>query len=811
MKESLTTGTTSAVTELCYHCGEKCDKAAVFYDEKPFCCEGCKLVFQILKENGLCNYYSIEDTPGVSWKSGKNARKFDFLEDSTIQKRLLDFQDNHFAKTTFFIPSMHCSSCIWLLENLYRLNPGIKQSQVNFLERKLTLSFHKDIISLRGVVEMLSSIGYEPKINLDDLERAEEQHLQRSLYYKIGIAGFAFGNIMLLTFPEYLAIDASSLALKELFSWVILIISLPVFFYCSSGYFISAYKGLRSKHINIDVPLALGITAFYSRSLVEIFSHMGPGYMDSFAGLIFFLLIGKIFQDKTFAMLNFERNYKSYFPIAVNIPAANGESSIPLAKLNIGDRFLIKNNELIPVDSVLISGVGHIDYSFITGESAPVVLQAGELIYAGGKQIGSTIELTATKNVSQSYLTQLWNESAIQKELKQNLTEFSAVVAKYFTFALLLLSLGAGLFWIQFGWQTALGVISSILIIACPCALALSTPFALGNALRILSRNQFYVKNTRIIERLTRIDTIVFDKTGTITHQDASEMRFSGEPLNDYENKLVRSLTKHSTHPLSISINHTIPGGDVFPVDSFTEVESSGIEGFVDGIYIRLGSAKYTGYASEEFQADEAGFSSSVFLALDNRIRGTFTIRQMYREGISGSIQALCSFARIYILSGDSEKERTRLESIVGKNIEMHFEQSPFQKLEFIKQLQAAGKTVLMIGDGLNDSGALKQSDVAISVTENTLNFTPASDAIINGAMLPFFGKFFRFSKDALLAIKMSFIVSLVYNAIGLYYACTGRITPLFAAILMPISSVTVIVLTVVATTLFAKRRKLVL
>ena len=223
-KESLTIGTVSTVTELCYHCGEKCDKTAVMFDDKPFCCEGCKLVFQLLQENGLCNYYSIEPTPGVSWNSGKTVRKFEFLDDVTIQRRLLDFQDAQFAKTTFFIPSMHCSSCIWLLENLYRLNPGIKQSQVNFLERKLTLSFHKDAITLRGVVELLTSIGYEPKINLDDLERETEKHLQRSLYYKIGIAGFAFGNIMLLTFPEYLAIDASSLALKELFSWVILLI-----------------------------------------------------------------------------------------------------------------------------------------------------------------------------------------------------------------------------------------------------------------------------------------------------------------------------------------------------------------------------------------------------------------------------------------------------------------------------------------------------------------------------------------------------------------------------------------------------------
>lgn len=805
----MTTGVRSTVTELCYHCGEKCDAETISFDDKLFCCEGCKLVFQILQENGLCNYYSIENSPGISQKSAIPTKRFEFLDDETIQRRLIDFQEAEYTKVTFFVPSMHCSSCIWLLENLHRIHSGIRQSQVNFLQRRVSIAFTRNEISLKGVVELLSSIGYEPKINLDDMERTAEKHLQRSMYYKIGIAGFAFGNIMLLTFPEYLAIDASSLALKELFSWLIFIISLPVFFYCSSEYFISAYKSLRSGTINIDVPLALGITAFYARSVTEIALHIGPGYMDSFTGLIFFLLIGRIFQNKTFDLLNFERNYKSYFPIAVNVPEGNGERSIPLANLNIGDRFYIKNNELIPVDSVLIKGIAQIDYSFITGESVPVTKQAGEFIYAGGKQLGGLLELTATKNVSQSYLTQLWNESALRKDLKRTITDFSSTVAKYFTYVLLFISAGAGVYWLQTSWQTSLAVISTILIIACPCALALSSPFALGNALRILSRNEFYVKNIRIIEALTKINAIVFDKTGTITHADEGELRFQGGELTEYDHSLLRSLAKNSTHPLSVQLSRLRRGTDTLAVDSFTEVEGAGIEGFVDGHYIRIGSARYTGGQKDDIELSAGGFTSSVFLAIDNEVKGSFTIRQQYRSGISKLMELLAQKAHLTILSGDSERERSRLQEIVGEQVSIYFEQNPFQKLEFIKSLQAENRTVLMVGDGLNDSGALKQSNAAISVTENTLNFTPASDGIVSGEALPRLNDFLSYAGDAMLAIKMSFCVSLVYNVIGIYYACIGKITPLFAAILMPISSVTVIVLTVVTTTIFAKRRKL--
>jgi Cu+-exporting ATPase len=250
---------------------------------------------------------------------------------------------------------MHCSSCIWILENLYKLDEGIISSQVNFLQKKIFIRFADALTSLKNVVELLDSLGYEPLLNLEEKIEDKQNSEAKKLYYKIGIAGFCFGNIMLLSFPEYLSINIKEHdELKQIFSYLNLLLSLPIFFYSSSDYFISAWKGLKKKIINIDVPIALGIFILFLRSLVEIIIYGQAGYLDSLAGLVFFLLIGKLFQNKTYDNLNFERNYKSYFPISITIRKDNTETTIPVEKLTVGERIIVRNNEIIPADSVLI-------------------------------------------------------------------------------------------------------------------------------------------------------------------------------------------------------------------------------------------------------------------------------------------------------------------------------------------------------------------------------------------------------------------------------------------------------------------------
>lgn len=795
---------TKSVKLICYHCGQDCPDDSIQIEDKNFCCNGCKTVYEILNQNQLCSYYNFENNPGISPASVSD-KKYDYLDEPDVIEKLTDFRDDKYTSLTFYIPQMHCSSCIWLLENLYKLNSAVVLSKVNFVRKELSVRYLHEKLSLKELVKLLASIGYEPQISLDSVESKKEKHPNRHLYYKIGIAGFAFGNIMLFSFPEYFSIDITETLLKKFFSYLNLILALPVFFYSASDYYISAFKGLRKKVINIDVPISLGIFVLFIRSAYEILFNVGAGYFDSMTGLVFFLLIGKILQEKTYDALNFERDYKAYFPLSVTIKQNENEKSIPVSKLMIGNRILVRKNEIIPADSILINGEGIIDYSFVTGESHPVSKVSGEMIFAGGRQLGGAIELEVIKEVSQSYLTRLWNNDTFNKAGESYFTRFSNTVSKYFTIIVLLIAIGAGSYWLTVDLKTAIHVFTSVLIVACPCALALSTPFTLGNAMRIFGRNKFYLKNSSVIEDMAKVDEIVFDKTGTITESGKADIIFHGKVLTPFEQKLVKSLVRNSTHPLSKRIYDSIDLNEVFPVTRFEEKPGFGISGVIYGNELKLGSAKFVG---EDKDIDD-NLQTKIHLSINGQVVGKFIVANSYREGISDVIKRLKSDYHLSLLSGDNEGERTTLENFFGKESNLNFRQSPEDKLIYVKEQQLKGKKVLMLGDGLNDAGALSQSDVGIAVTDDISNFSPACDAILHGSELKKMPQFLAYSKDSVKIIYSSFIISFLYNLIGLSFAVEAMLSPILAAILMPVSSISVVLFTTVMTNIFGKKRGL--
>ncbi len=791
---------------ICYHCGDECPDDSIKINEKIFCCNGCKTVYEMLEENNLCDYYTIDQNPGIKKKYSVK-RNYDFLDDTDLKQKLIDFSNGKISTVTLSVPQMHCSSCIWILENLNKLDEGIISSRVNFLQKKIFIRFAETLTSLKKIVELLDSLGYEPALNLEEKSEDKQKLENKKLYYKIGIAGFCFGNIMLLSFPEYLSINIKEHEeLKLIFSYLNILLALPVFFYSASDYFISAWKGLKKKIVNIDVPIALGIIVLFVRSLVEIVFYTQAGYLDSLAGLVFFLLIGKLFQNKTYDTLNFERNYKSYFPISVTTRKNNIETTIPVEKLAVGERIIIRNSELIPADSVLIKGKANIDYSFVTGESVPIEINNGELIYAGGRQIGGAIELDTVKEVSQSYLTRLWNNQAFQKEKDDSprITLFANTISKYFTAAVLLIASAAAIYWYNKNILYAFNAFTAVLIVACPCALALSTPFAMGNALRIFGRNKFYLKNTDVIEKLCAVNSIVFDKTGTITESSVSDVDFIGEKLSAEEEVLVKSAVKNSSHPLSISLSNHFKNILSLQTVFFEEEPGKGITALIENNEIKLGSKYFAGI--ENINADN---STSVFLSINNEAKGYFKLNNKYRNGLMEIVSRLEQNYEIALLSGDNNSERDNLRKIFGDDKELHFNQSPHDKLNFVNELQSKNKNVLMIGDGLNDAGALKQSDVGISISDDVNNFSPACDGILESGSFNRLADFIHFSKLSKQVIIASFILSLVYNLLGFYFAVQGTLSPVIAAILMPVSSITAVAFTTFSTTLLAKKKGL--
>ena len=277
----------------CVHCGEDCGKHPVMWDEKPFCCYGCKTVYEILNVKKLDKYYEIEPMSGIKVEQTDVGDKYAYLDLDEIREKILSFSDSGISKVNLFIPTIHCASCIWLLENLSTLNPGIIQSGVNFPTKTVSITFKDQEISLRQLVEMLVSIHYIPEISLDQLDTSSGTKASRDLLIKIGVAGFSLLNVMLYNFPEYL--PGGELLEKEFmryFGWLSFILSLPVVFYSASDYYLSAYKGLKHKMINIDVPITLGIFTLFIQSTYEIITGSGIGFLDSLVGLVFLLLIG---------------------------------------------------------------------------------------------------------------------------------------------------------------------------------------------------------------------------------------------------------------------------------------------------------------------------------------------------------------------------------------------------------------------------------------------------------------------------------------------------------------------------------------
>ncbi|MNF26876.1 Copper-exporting P-type ATPase A [compost metagenome] len=789
-------------TSNCFHCGLDIIKTEeIIFDEKEFCCNGCKTVYEIFSLNDMTCYYDFEKSPGATPLDING--KYDFLDNENIVSKLLEFQENSTAIVSLNIPHIHCSSCIWILENLQRLQKGINTSQVNFPQKKVRITYNPETVSLKDIVYLLSSIGYEPYISLENYETGKD-NVDRSLTYKLGVAFFCFGNIMLLSFPEYFEVKEYWLdQYRGFFRWLIFALSLPSFFYSASGYYVSAYKSIKSRMLNIDIPIALGIVVMFVRSTVDILMDYGSGFFDSLTGLIFFMLLGKMFQIKTYSFLSFERDFKSYFPIAITkINSDASEESVPVYDIQKGDRLLIRNQELIPVDGILISEKAEIDYSFVTGEAIPITKKSGDKIFAGGKQIGKVIEMEVLHSVSQSYLTQLWSNDVFQKNVEQKHKNITDRISRYFTPILLLIAFAGFGYWIFIDANIAFNVFTAVLIVACPCALALTAPFTTGNVLRILGKQKFYLKNALVIEQLAKVDTIVFDKTGTITTNKKSNISYEGKVLSTEDILMVKNVLRASNHPLSRMLYDFLPDGKKMKINDFEEITGKGIKAQVNEISVLIGSDSFAGlYDEDDIQ------QTSVHVKINEIYLGKYIFNNQYREGLASLFEKLSTNYEIKVLSGDNEGERSTLETLLPKGTELIFNQKPEQKLEFIKGLQKQGKNVMMVGDGLNDAGALAQSNVGISISENVNVFSPACDAILDANEFQKLNYFLKLSKKAITTIKMSFTLSLLYNVVGLSFAVTGNLLPLVAAIIMPLSTITIVSFVTVMSNYYASKK----
>jgi Cu+-exporting ATPase len=785
---------------LCYHCGAPCVNDNIHIADKVFCCEGCKLVYEILNENGLCDYYKIQSHPGLSQIKPVRNDKFAYLDNEDIAKKLYKFTDGRNVIITFYIPGVHCSSCMWLLEHMHKLNNGITESRLNFTTKELTVHYNKEQISLRQVVELMTTIGYEPYISLEDIDKDKPKYSNKARIYKLGVAGFCFGNIMMMSFPEYLGAGTGiGEQYAMLFRVLNLVLSVPVFFYSASEFFVSAWKGLRQKTLNIDAPIALALIITYTRSLYEIATGAGPGYLDSMSGIVFFMLVGRIVQDRTYSSISFHRDYKAYFPIAVNVVTAAGLESKSLQDLKEKDIVQLYNDEIIPADSVLLDSAALVDYSFVTGESEPVTILPGNRVYAGGKLRGEKVRMQVIKPVAGSYLTSLWNHHAFKKNKAAQNEEHSIIhlLSKYFTYILLVLAGITAIYWAMHDPAKVLPSVSAMLIVACPCALLLSATYTNGNLLRILSNNGLYLRDASVIEQLGKIDHIVFDKTGTLT-QGSEHFAVSGHELTEEEKDWVYNMVVSSRHPYSQALTAWLGIRGMCVLEQWTEVKGKGIEAYAGETQIRVGSAAFTGVVPH-------GEPANVYIRINDDVTA-FEIQPAFRQAIPAIMPELRKKYKLSLLSGDNDRQRKHIAGLLGASSQLMFEQKPEDKLQYIEKLQEKGAKVLMMGDGLNDAGALQQSNVGITLADDINNFSPSCDAILDASKFDKLPRLLALGQSGKRIIAFSFVISVVYNLVGLAISVQGHMAPMIAAILMPISTVSIVLITTGLSSIIARR-----
>lgn len=780
MKESV-----RAATE-CSHCKQEIlQPVAGDQEGRTYCCYGCKVVDELLHGEGQTGFW--DRLP---------LEKYRHLDAPAVAEKVLAFQEGTFARVQVELPAIHCSSCIYLLENLPNVHEGIHQVEVHFGRKEAMLAFDREKVALSQVAALLEYVGYTPHFKHEQSKKSGTN----GLLVELGIAGFFFGNTMLLALPEYfdhrLAQDAQ---LQTFFRYLMMLFALPVTFYSGRQYFKQAWKALRAGSLSIDLPIAIGITVLFLRSSYEVVSGLGPGYFDSLSGLIFFLLLGKWYQQKTYQNFRFDRDWRSFLPLAVKKFAA-GEELIdePIEALAVDDCIYLRPQEIVPADAQMLSARGHFDLSYLTGESEPVLRKKEETVYAGARLIGAPCTLKIVRTVDRSYLTSLWGQGeASRKRATQNFTDR---VSRYFTPAILIIALSGAATWSYLDPSKVLSVFTAVLIVACPCALALAEPFAQGSLMRWFGRSGFYLKKALVLNDLASINKLVFDKTGTLTDATQAEVHWEGLSLKEGEKDLVYSLATCSSHPLAQQLQKHLAGAQRLRVDRFEEKTGAGLMAQVEDHFCRLGSAEFVSVAARDDR-------TQVWVKIDDKVLGRFVLQQGLRPQLKESLSQLGAHYSCSLLSGDRSAELSRFRTVFPKKAELYFDQSPADKKARLEEWQSQGHKVAMIGDGLNDAAALQTSTVGISVSDGEVRFFPASDALLLGKAFGYLPQYLALAQSNQKLVQRAVILSFAYNLIGLSLALSGVLSPLAAAILMPLSSISVVLYTTLSVGRQCKKR----
>ncbi|WP_050525361.1 heavy metal translocating P-type ATPase [Pseudorhodobacter aquimaris] len=696
-------------------------------------------------------------------------------------ERLAQMSQPSHARLMLSLPTAHCAACMSTVENGLQALPGVQSARVNLTLRRVSVDAAPDVTAA-SLIPVLAGLGYEAhELDPGLLSATETDKQGRDLLMRLGVAGFAMMNVMLLSVAVW---SGAGDATRDLFHWISAAIALPTVVFAGQPFFKSAWASLRAGRLGMDVPISLALVLASSISLFETFNSGHHAYFDAAVMLTFFLLGGRYLDHRTRAVARSAAEELA----ALEVPRATRlldrvEEEVAISALAIGDIVRVRPGGRMPVDGVVTHGTSEVDRSLLTGESLPSMAAPGMAIAAGEINLTGPLLVRVTAAGRDSSLHRMADLVAVAESAKTKHTSLADRAARAYSPLVHILSFAAFGFWM---WRTggdlryAVNISAAVLIITCPCALGLAVPAVVTAASGRLFRKGLLIKDGTALERLAEVDHVVFDKTGTLTLGTPKPVNLDALPPSVLG--VALGLAGASSHPLAMALSKA---SDIAPavLSDVQEVPGYGIEGRLDGKLVRLGRAEWVG-ATPAAQ-------TATYLALGSETHAILFADKL-RPGAEVAVAAMkAAGLKLTLLSGDAPAPVVDLAARIGIE-DWQAGQLPTEKADFVKALQDAGHKVLMIGDGLNDTAALAQAHVSISPATALDAARTASDIVLLGQDMAPVADALRIAKQSTRRIRENFMLSGGYNVIAVPLALMGLATPLLAALAMSLSSITV-------------------
>ena len=780
----------------CTHCHLEFNENVMIKDgEHYFCCNGCQGVYHLLSDEGLDSFYEKLGTTTLTAPTGQYEDSSNFNSPAFYDK-FVTLDSDGFSNVSLVIEGIHCSACVWLNEKALHKMDGIVEASINFTNNKAIITWSDDVVKLSQIVDMIRAIGYNAFPYDSSIQEAHANKERKDYYLRMAVAIFSSMNVMWIAVAQYAGyFSGMTQDMKTILNIAEGVLATPVLFYSGWIFFRGAYYGLKTKVINMDILVSTGALLTYIYSIYITILESGEAYFDSVTMIISFVLVGKFLEvlSKKSAADALDIIGKN-IPTDVNIIKDEKIISCKLSDVIVGDVIVVSTGEKVLFDGEIVNGNGSFDESSLTGESEPIYKDVGDSVVSGTVSIDANVHYKASKDFAHSTLSNLVAllETAIVK--KPKIEQMANKLSEYFSSTILSLSLITFIAWyfLGNGFDISFMVAISVIVIACPCALALATPVATLVGLSLGAKRGILFKEAAQLETMAKVDTLVLDKTGTIT---VGKPEVVNENLyGDFDKNILYSLVKSSNHPVAKGISNYLKqeeGIGEYILDEYTQLSALGISATYNGRKVLGGNLKLMveNGLSSEFVSDNTLF----YFSIDGKIVAIYELRDKLKENAKELVSNLTKKGiSVVMLTGDNKYTALKVASEVGITT-YESQQTPEDKSNYIENLHSQGKTVVMVGDGVNDILALAQADIGIVMGSGSDIAVDVSDVILLDDSLSSLEDSFKIARTTFGLIKQNLFISLVYNAITVPLAIAGFVIPLVAAISMSVSSLLVV------------------